>query len=315
MTAPATFGVDLGGTNLRVGVVDDDGTIAAQRRAATPVALDDIVASIVSDVEELGSARPGAVGLGVGAAGMVDRDGAIHYSPNITAFRRAPLAALLADALAMEVHVDNDANVAALGELVHGAARGCSDVVLVTLGTGVGGGIIVNGAVLRGGHGFGAEVGHFQIDPDGPQCACGERGHWEAMASGTALGALGRAQAAAGDLPDVLARAGGVVDAIDGMLVGDAAQDGDPSALAVLRAYAHHVAIGLVGLVNVFDPELVVISGGLVELGDVLLDPIREAFAGRIEGAAFRPDVPIVAAALGGDAGLVGAAALARSSR
>jgi len=315
VTAPATFGVDLGGTNLRVGVVDDDGTIAAQRRAATPVALDDIVASIVSDVEELGSARPGAVGLGVGAAGMVDRDGAIHYSPNITAFRRAPLAALLADALAMEVHVDNDANVAALGELVHGAARGCSDVVLVTLGTGVGGGIIVNGAVLRGGHGFGAEVGHFQIDPDGPQCACGERGHWEAMASGTALGALGRAQAAAGDLPDVLARAGGVVDAIDGMLVGDAAQDGDPSALAVLRAYAHHVAIGLVGLVNVFDPELVVISGGLVELGDVLLDPIREAFAGRIEGAAFRPDVPIVAAALGGDAGLVGAAALARSSR
>jgi len=315
VTAPATFGVDLGGTNLRVGVVDDDGTIAAQRRAATPVALDDIVASIVSDVEELGSARPDAVGLGVGAAGMVDRDGAIHYSPNITAFRRAPLAALLADALAMEVHVDNDANVAALGELVHGAARGCSDVVLVTLGTGVGGGIIVNGAVLRGGHGFGAEVGHFQIDPDGPQCACGERGHWEAMASGTALGALGRAQAAAGDLPDVLARAGGVVDAIDGMLVGDAAQDGDPSALAVLRAYAHHVAIGLVGLVNVFDPELVVISGGLVELGDVLLDPIREAFAGRIEGAAFRPDVPIVAAALGGDAGLVGAAALARSSR
>jgi len=315
VTAPATFGVDLGGTNLRVGVVDDDGTIAAQRRAATPTALDDIVATIVREVEELRPARPDAVGLGVGAAGMVDRDGAIHYSPNVAAFRRAPLAALLADALTMEVRVDNDANVAALGELVHGAARGCSDVVLVTLGTGVGGGIVVNGAVLRGAHGFGAEVGHFQIDPDGPQCACGERGHWEAMASGTALGALGRAHAAAGDLPEVLARAGGVVDAIDGTLVGDAAQEGDPSALAVLRSYAHHVATGLVGLVNVFDPELVVISGGLVELGDVLLDPIRESFAGRIEGAAFRPDVAIVAAALGEDAGLVGAAALARSSR
>jgi len=315
VTGPATFGVDLGGTNLRVGVVDDDGTIAAQRRLATPAVLDDIVATIASGVEELGAVRPGAVGLGVGAAGMVDRDGAIHYSPNIAAFRRAPLAALLTDALAMDVRVDNDANVAALGELVHGAARGCSDVVLVTLGTGVGGGIVVNGAVLRGGHGFGAEVGHFQIDPDGPQCACGERGHWEAMASGTALGALGRAHAAAGDLPEVLARAGGVVDRIDGTLVGDVAQDGDPSALAVLRAYARHVATGLVGLVNVFDPELVVISGGLVELGDVLLDPIRESFAGRIEGAAFRPDVPIVAAALGGDAGLIGAAALARSSR
>ena len=157
----------------------------------------------------------------------------------------------------MPVVVDNDANVAVVGELAHGAARGCDDVVLVTLGTGVGGGIVVNGTVLRGAHGFGAEIGHFQVDPDGPMCACGERGHWEAVASGTALGALGRARAQAGEAPALLARAMGAVDAIDGTMVGDAAQDGDAGALAVVREYAGHVAVGLVGLVNVFDPELV----------------------------------------------------------
>jgi len=169
--------------------------------------------------------------------------------------------------------------------------------------------------VLRGAHGFGAEIGHFQVDPDGPMCACGERGHWEAVASGTALGALARTRARAGAAPAVLARAGGDVDAINGMVVGDAAQAGDADALELLGEYAHNVALGLVGLVNVLDPSVVVISGGLVELGDLLLDPVRAAFTGHIEGARYRPEVPIVAAALGDDAGLVGAAVLARTAR
>jgi glucokinase len=198
-----------------------------------------------------------------------------------------------------------------VAELVHGAARGSTEVLLITLGTGVGGGVVTRGQVLRGAHGFGAEIGHFQVDPGGPLCACGQRGHWEALASGTALGALGREWAAAGAAPSVLSRAGSV-DAITGVMVGDVAQEGAVDALAVLEEYARRVAIGLVGLANIFDPERIVVSGGLVELGDVLLTPLRAAFDGHLEGAAHRPPVPIVAAELGGRAGVVGAAVLAR---
>ena len=181
-------------------------------------------------------------------------------------------------------------------------------MLLVTLGTGVGGGVVTRGEVLRGAHGFGAEIGHFQVDPDGPLCACGQRGHWEAVASGTALGVMGRARAAAGGAPSVLAVAGGDADAVEGVHVGDAAQAGAPDAVELVAEYALQVAVGLVGLANILDPELIVVSGGLVELGDVLLAPLRAAFAGRIEGVRYRPAVPIVAAELADDAGLVGAA-------
>jgi len=309
----ATFGVDLGGTNLRVALVDPDGTIVEQQKMATPATLDAIVDGIAGAVRGLAAQRPDAHALGVGAAGMVDHDGVIHYSPNVPAFLRAPVRARLEAALAMPTVVDNDANVAALAELTHGAARGCREALLVTLGTGVGGGVITGGQVLRGALGFGAEIGHFQVDPDGPMCACGQPGHWEALASGTALGALGRERVAAGRAPSVLALAGGELAAVTGVLVGDAAQAGAVDAVEIVGEYASRVAVGLVGLANIFDPELIMVSGGLVELDDVLLGPLRVAFAGRIEGAPYRPEVPIVPAVLGGHAGVVGAAVLARS--
>lgn len=309
----ATFGVDLGGTNLRVALVDLDGSVVVERKVATPKTLDLIVESITDAVRDLAPLRPDARALGVGAAGMVDRHGTIHYSPNVPAFLHAPVQTRLAEAGDLPVVVDNDANVAVVAEHVHGAARGCREALLVTLGTGVGGGVITRGEVLRGAHGFAAEVGHFQVDPDGPRCACGQLGHWEALASGTALGALGRERAGAGTAPSVLARASGSIDDITGVLVGDSAQAGDEDAIAIVEEYARRVAVGLVGLVNIFDPELVVVSGGLVELGDVLLAPLRAEFDGRIEGAAHRPAVPIVAAELGGRAGVVGAAVLARA--
>jgi glucokinase len=307
----ATFGVDLGGTNLRIALVDPDGTIVDEQRVATPRTLDDIVGSIADAARAFAPQRPEARALGVGAAGMVDFEGTIHYSPNVPAFLHAPVRARLEEALGFPVVVDNDANVAVVAELVHGAARGSTEVLLITLGTGVGGGVVTRGEVLRGAHGFAAEIGHFQVDPDGPLCACGQRGHWEAVASGTALGALGREWAAAGAAPSVLARAGDIGD-ITGVLVGDVAQSGAGDAVAVVEEYARRVGIGLVGLVNIFDPEKVVVSGGLVELDEVLLAPLRAAFEGRIEGAAHRPAVPVVAAELGGRAGVVGAAVLAR---
>jgi glucokinase len=308
----ATFGVDLGGTNLRVAVVDPDGSVVEERRVSTPPTLDGIVDEITDAVRAFAPLRPDARALGVGAAGMVDHQGTIHYSPNVPAFLHAPVRDRLEHATGLPAVVDNDANVAVVAELVHGAARGCTEVLLITLGTGVGGGVVTRGEVLRGAHGFGAEIGHFQVDPDGPLCACGQRGHWEALASGTALGALGREWAAAGAAPSVLAHASGSIDDITGILVGDVAQSGAADAIAIVEEYARRVANGLVGLVNIFDPERVVVSGGLVELDDVLLAPLRRAFDGRIEGAAHRPAVPILAAELGGRAGVVGAAVLAR---
>jgi glucokinase len=308
----ATFGVDLGGTFLRVALVDPDGTVVDERRMSTPSTLDEMVDRITGTVRAFAPLRPEARAVGVGAAGMVDREGTIHYSPNIPAFRRAPLRQRLEQAIGLPAVVDNDANVAVAAELVHGAARGCTEVLLVTLGTGVGGGIVTGGEVVRGAHGFGAEIGHFQVDPDGPLCACGQRGHWEALASGTALGHLGRTRAEEGAASSVLALAGGVIGDITGTHVGDAAQTGAEDAVLIIAEYARQVAVGLVGLVNILDPERVVVSGGLVELDDVLLAPLRAAFAGRIEGAEHRPAVPIVAAELGGQAGVIGAAVLAR---
>jgi glucokinase len=307
-----TVGVDLGGTNLRVGVVDGAGTVLGERRLPTPHELDDIIDAIGDCVRELARDHPDARGVGIGAAGMVDFDGVIRFSPNLPAFRDTPMAGLVRDAVGMPVVLDNDANVTALAEVTHGAARGRKEVLCITLGTGVGGGIVSRGRVLRGANGFAAEIGHFQVDPDGPVCACGERGHWEAVASGSALGAIGRARAATGDAPAVLALAGGDASTVTGVHVGDAARTGAADALAILAEYARNVAVGLVGLVNILDPELVVVGGGLVDLGDALFGPLCSFFQRHLEGATHRPAVTIVPAALGERAGVVGAAVLAR---
>jgi glucokinase len=311
---PPTVGVDLGGTNVRVAVVDRDGHVESDYRAPTPhdwPALHDTIVDLVGQARR---AAPAASAVGVGAAGLVDHDGTVHYAPNIPKLIRVPLRVRLTETLGVPVVVDNDANVAAWGELCHGAARGLSHVLVITLGTGVGGGIISGGTLMRGAHGFAGEVGHWQFDPHGPLCACGERGHWETAASGGALGALARAHAALGDAPNVLARADGDLDAVTGLHVGASAAAGEPDGCSILDAYATQVALGFAGLTNILDPELIVVSGGLVELGDVLLQPLRDAFGAHLEGAPFRPEVPIVAAALGEQAGVVGAAALARTN-
>lgn len=307
-----TFGVDLGGTNLRVGVVDADGELREQHRVATPQRAERIVDAIADAVDALAGRHPGAGAVGIGAAGMVDRDGAVHYAPNIPVLIGVGLRARVAAATGRAAVADNDANVAALAEYTYGAARGCANFLLVTLGTGIGGGVVVEGTVLRGAHGFGAEIGHFQVDPQGPVCVCGGRGHWEATASGPAFGAIARQWAGEGRAPAVLERAGGDVAAVTGEHVGDAARAGDAAAVRIVREYAQRVAVGLVGLANIFDPAKIVVSGGLVALGDLLLTPVQEWFDGNIEGARYRPPVPIVPAALGERAGVVGAAVLAR---
>jgi glucokinase len=312
---PPTVGVDLGGTNIRAAVVDPDGQILAEERSSTPGRWPALRTTITQLVEQLRQDQPTVTAVGVGAAGMVDRDGAVHYAPNIPRLIRVPLRAALAEALPVPVVVDNDANVAAWGEVCHGAARGVAYGLVITLGTGVGGGIISDGRIYRGAHGFGGEVGHWPFDPNGAECACGEQGHWEAAASGDALGALARTRAATGRAPALLARAGGDPDAVTGVAVGESAAAGERDGLDLLAEYARQVALGFAGLANILDPEVIVVAGGLVQLGDLLLDPLRDAFGSHLEGAPYRPEVPIVAAALGERAGVVGAAALARDLR
>jgi glucokinase len=308
-----TAGVDIGGTKLLAVAATDKGEIVAQRRQPTAAGPDAILAAIGSVVGELIAAEPAIAALGVGLPGLVDLDGVVHYAPNLPGFVGVAARERLAAACPVPVAVDNDANVAALGEVLHGAGRGHHEVLVVTLGTGIGGGLIFNGEVYRGGFGMAAEIGHFTVDPTGPPCACGGRGHWEAVASGTALGRRAREWAARGDAPGVLARAGGVVDAVTGHEVGQAAAAGEADGLAILSEHARAVAVGLGGLVNILDPELVVISGGLVDLGEHLLGPLRDVLPEYVEAPDLRPMPPVVPAALGEHAGAVGAAALART--
>lgn len=313
----ATIGVDLGGTHIRVAVVDDEGAILHEHRGASP---SHTIAELVGAVAEVsadlvGAARADGVtveAIGAGVAALVDGDGVARYAPNVPALVNAPLRDDIARATGLPAIVDNDANVAAWGELAHGAMRGMRHALLLTLGTGIGGGIVLDGRVYRGAHGFAAEVGHWQFDPHGRTCACGEPGHWEAWGSGTALGALAREVVARGDAPSVLAAAGGDAEAVDGEHVSRAALDGAADALAVLDTFADAVATGFAGLANILDPEAIVISGGLVNVGDVLVGRIRERFPLHLEGRDYRPGIPIVAAELGDQAGVIGAAVLAR---
>ena len=314
---PDPIGVDLGGSHLRVALVDCTGTIGHDLRLETPKDGWRAVLTALSDgithVAAAGRADGIAIGaVGVGVAALVDDDGVARYAPNLHGLIDVPLRSELASSVGLPVAVDNDANVAARGELAHGAARGARHALVLTLGTGIGGGIILDGHVYRGAHGFAAEVGHWQFDPHGRMCACGEPGHWEAWASGTALGAMARDAVERGDAPSVLVRAGGDAHAVTGLHVGEAATEGAPDALAILAEYADYVALGFAGLTNILDPEIIVVSGGLVELGDVLLGPVRDRFHAHLEGARHRPPVPIVAAALGEHAGVIGAAVLAR---
>jgi glucokinase len=227
--------------------------------------------------------------------------------------RRAPLRDALARATGHAVVVDNDASAAAWGEVTYGAAVGRRDVLLVTLGTGIGGGFLLAGKMYRGAHNFGAEIGHFTVDINGPICACGERGHWEAIASGSALGRMARELVAKGGGAALVSAAGGEVSAVTGLHVGRAAAKGDPDARTLLVQYAENVAVGLAGLANILDPECIVIAGGLVELGPLLFGPLQEAFGRHIEGVDYRPAVAIVPALLGERAGAIGAAVIARA--
>ena len=313
-----TIGIDVGGTKIAAGVVDEAGKVIARRRIATaamhPTA---VVAGIVKVAQELLAAAPGVAAVGIGAAGLIDGEhGIVLSAPNI-AWENVPLRAMVSDRIKLPVVIDNDANVAALGESLYGAGEGYGDQIMVTVGTGVGGGIVIGREIYRGARGVGAELGHMIIDASSAAtCACGNTGDLEALASGNSIGRRARERVNEAGAAGVLKRAAGDVSAITGELVGEAAIAGDEWASAILDETGHWLGVGLANFVNIFDPEVLIIAGGAATgTGELLLGPARASMAERIIGHAWRTPPPVLAAALGYDAGLVGAAALARGTK
>jgi glucokinase len=312
-----TIGVDLGGTKCLGLVVDADGAVVAEHRVPTPREPGKVLDALTAVVGRLRADVPDVVGIGVGVPGLVDDDGVLRMAPNLVGVDCLPVRAGLLERLdppVAAIHVDNDATCATWGERELGAGRKQDDVVLVTLGTGIGGGIIMRGRLVRGAHGYAGEIGHMVVDPDGPPCPCGQRGCWERYASGSGLGRLAREAAHAGRARRMVALAGGDAEDVRGEHVTAALAEGDPDAAAVMERFAWWLALGLANLANILDPRVFVLAGGLVEAGDVLLGPARRAFAGLVEGARHRGDLEIVPAALGEHAGAIGAALLARDA-
>jgi glucokinase len=291
---------------------DDPAAVLAEARVPTPdseAGLLDAMADVVRQLDaQVGT--PGIAAVGVGIAGLIDRTGRLWVSPNLPGRRNIDIGVELDRRLRLPIRVDNDATCAAWAEYLAGAARGADDVVLVTLGTGIGAGIIADGELVRGAHGFGGEAGHIVVDPRGPRCPCGGRGCWERFASGTGLGRLGREAAEAGLFPRGVELAGGVADNVRGEHVTQAAREGDQDALAVVAEFADWVALGVGNLVTLLDCSLVVIGGGLVEAGDVLMGPVQTAYVRHVMAPEERQDVRIVSAELGERAGATGAALL-----
>jgi glucokinase len=303
-------GVDVGGTKVNALLVDADGAVRAREVRPTPA--DDVAATLEALVGAALAVRTDdAVVVGVGAAGLVERDtGRLLFAPNL-AWREVDLVSLVGAASGLPVRVDNDCTVAAYGEWRVGAARGVRDMLYVGVGTGIGGGLVLDGRLYHGAHGFAGEIGHIVVQPDGVVCGCGNRGCWETVASGQAIERDGRAAVGRHAHSAIAERSGGVVEAVTGTMVSEAAADGDPTARGILAEVGMRLGEGIAGLVNVLDPSLVVVGGGVAVAGEHLLGPARHAYAATVEARDARPDVPIVPAALGPDGAAVGAALLA----
>lgn len=316
------IGVDIGGTKVAAGLVDDRGTVTAREYADTPhrstapqIVEDVIVAAVTALVD--GHVRPQGqdwVPIGVGAAGFVDADrSTVRFAPHLN-WRNEPLAARLQERLGQPVTIENDANAAAWAEYRFGAGREEPRLVLITLGTGIGGGMVFDGHLERGRHGMAAEFGHMTAVPDGHRCECGNRGCWEQYASGPAL----RREAAeriraGGPRTTALAKAcGGDVRLVTGAMVTELANAGDPEAQDVLGQIGAALGRGLANVVAALDPGMIVIGGGVSQAGALLLDPARASLARHVTGRGHRPIPQMRIASLGPAAGMIGAADLAR---
>ncbi|MFI6497306.1 ROK family glucokinase [Nonomuraea typhae] len=306
-----TIGVDIGGTKVAAGVVDEDGEIVEHALRPTPADQPDLVAETVADVVgELAGGRE-IEAVGVGAAGFVDETRSIvRFAPNL-AWREEPLQKKITGLIGLPVVVENDANAMAWGETRFGAGRGQTHVVCITVGTGIGGGLVFDGKLYRGRWGMGAELGHIQVVPEGRLCGCGNLGCWEQYASGNAL--VADAREIARQQPErarILAELAG--DKIEGEEITEAARKGDDASLAAFASLADWLGQGMADLAAILDPSCFIIGGGVSRAADLFFDRAKETFARQLTGRGHRPLADIRLAELGASAGVVGAADLAR---
>jgi glucokinase len=308
------IGIDIGGTKVAAALVTEEGAVLRLERRPTPAgdpaAIVDVVVELVTDLAE----GQEIIAVGVAAAGFIDAtQSVVYYAPNIN-WRSEPFRERLARRLpGLDITIDNDANAAGWAEYRFGAGRGTSDMTMLTIGTGVGGAIVADGRLLRGGFGAAGEIGHLRVVPGGHPCGCGQKGCIEQYGSGRALMRFAGEIADAGGIGQALARArdanGGV---LDGTIVAGLIQDDDPGALAALRELGDWLGQACASIGAVLDPQVFVFGGGVAAAGDLLLAPIRESFLSHLPARGFHPEPVFAVAQLVNDAGVVGAADLAR---
>ncbi|MFD4431117.1 ROK family protein [Nocardia sp. NPDC058497] len=309
-----TVGIDVGGTNIRASVVDAEGEVLDSVQAPTPHSARALEDAIDRSVRELARRHPiAAVGLAV--AGFISDDrSTVLFAPHLP-WQDAPVARRLSARLGLPVILEHDANAAGWAEYHFGAAAGGHTVVLVAIGTGIGAALLIDGQLYRGSHGVAPELGHLQVVPEGRACACGKRGCWERYCSGTALADTAIELLATDPVRSVLAR--DVIHdpgSLTGRRVAGAAQDGDPLAVRVMADFARWLGLGLAFVSDIFDPDLVVIAGGVSSSAPLFLDEAREHYASAVTGAGHRPLARLRTTQLGEAAGMIGAAELARAA-
>ncbi len=313
---PLTVGIDIGGTKVLAAVVDPAGAVVEMDRRPTLGHDVKLVEDTIVDLVEGFAQRHDVAAVGIGAAGFVDvTRTVVMFSPHLD-WRREPLRARVAERVRLPVVVDNDANAAAIAETRFGAGRGHRFVLCVTLGTGIGGALVLDNRVYRGANGMAGEFGHMQVVPNGHRCECGNRGCWEQYASGNALvrdaREMVRAKAPmAHYLRDLV---GGDPDQITGPMITQAARDGDPLSVELLTDVGVWLGTGLAGMAAAFDPSCIIVGGGVSDAGALLLDPVRQAFSRSLTGRGHRTEPVIASAQLGPNAGMIGAADIARSA-
>lgn len=309
-------GIDLGGTNIVAGVVNEKYEIISKSKTPTnrPRPVEDICADMarvaLEAVELAGLTLDDIESVGVGSPGMVDSDtGTIVYANNLD-FYDAPIAQLIRDKIDKPVYCENDANAAAYGEFVAGSAKGAKNAVCITLGTGVGGGVIIDGKIYSGSNYGGAELGHTVIDINGPKCTCGRRGCFEVYSSATGLIRMTEEEMKLNPDSKMHEMMG---DHVSGRLAFNAMRAGDESAKKVVDKYIKYLACGIVNTINIFQPEILCIGGGVCNEGDALLVPLKEAVCEEVYTKRSDKNTEIVIASLGNDAGIIGAAFLGLS--
>ncbi|SFK52550.1 ROK family glucokinase [Geodermatophilus ruber] len=308
------IGVDVGGTKIAAGLVDEQGRVAATTRRDTPSTDPEKIEEAITDVVRELAVGEDVEAVGLAAAGLVDADrSTVLFAPNL-AWRREPLRQAVEKRTGLPVVVENDANAAAWGESRFGAGRGEQYVVTITVGTGLGGGIVVDGRMYRGRNGVAAEFGHITVEEGGRRCGCGSRGCWERYASGTALVQEARELASVSPATAVrlLELAGGRPADIIGRHISQAAQEGDEAALECFAIVGSWLGHGMAGLAAAFDPGMFILGGGVSEAGEVLRRPTVRALEDRLTAANYRPPPRVELAELGQLAGIVGAADLSR---